>query len=108
MTTRTVVILLLFMILTWGGVAGITYGVVELTAGGPQGERGEQGARGERGPRGETADSPFIRTDVFGNPLEGPCVDAIEAYEEGLSTPGLSQQQVIALYDVYVVRCEGD
>ena len=52
MTTRTIVILLLFVILTWGGSASIAYGVVELTGGGPQGEQGEQGLRGAPGKRG--------------------------------------------------------
>ena len=52
MTTRTIMILLLFVILTWGGSAGIAYGVVELTGGGPQGEQGEQGERGPRGSAG--------------------------------------------------------
>ena len=52
MTLKTVMLLVLFVILTWGGSAGIAYGVVELTGGGSQGEQGEQGERGERGPQG--------------------------------------------------------
>ncbi len=57
MNTRTVMLLLLFVILTWGGSAGIAYGVVELTGGGPQGEQGEQGERGPRGSAGSTGSS---------------------------------------------------
>ena len=52
MNTRTVMLLLLFVILTWGGSAGIAYGVVELTGGGPQGEQGERGPRGSAGSSG--------------------------------------------------------
>ena len=102
MNTRTVMLPLLFVILTWGGAAGIAYGVVELTGGGPTGPQGEQGERGERGFTGATGAAP-----VESRPLD-PCAEAINAYEEGLSTPGLSEQQVIALYDVYVVRCGRD
>ena len=112
MTTRTVVILLLFMILTWGGSAGIAFGVVELMGGGQQGEQGEQGERGERGLRGVAAGADtgiFTPITNFGEVLDdNPCTEAAEAYERGLSTPGLSEQQVIALYDVYVVRCGQD
>ncbi len=49
MTGKTIVLLVLFVILTWGGTAGIAYGVVELTGGGPPGEPGEQGPPGPRG-----------------------------------------------------------
>ena len=68
MTTRTTVILLLFAILTWGGSAGIAYGVVELTGGGPQGEQGEQGPRGapgKRGTRGLTGAAGTSPSDVL-------------------------------------------
>jgi len=102
MNTRTVMLLLLFVTLTWGGAAGIAYGVVELTGGGPPGPQGEQGERGPRGLTGAKAADPV--EDL----LLDPCSEAIDAYEEGLSTPGLSEQQVIALYDVYVVRCGRD
>ena len=91
-----VVSLVLFI---WIGSGAISYTVVELTGGGPQGEQGERGPRGERGSTGSGAvDTQFL----------DPCSEAIDAYEEGLSTPGLSEQQVIALYDVYVARCGGD
>ena len=100
MNIRTVMILLLFVILTWGGSAGIAYGVVELTGGGPPGPQGEQGERGERGFTG-----PKATTDPIGQRPPTLCAEAINAYEEGLSTPGLSEQQVLALYDVIVVRC---
>ena len=52
MRMRTVALLVLFVILTWAGSAGIAYGVVELTGGGPQGEQGEQGEQGDRGKQG--------------------------------------------------------
>ena len=52
MTLKTVMLLVLFVILTWGGSAGIAYGVVELTGGGSQGEQGERGERGPQGTRG--------------------------------------------------------
>ncbi len=103
MTMRTVMLLLLFVILTWGGAAGIAYGVVELTGGGPPGPQGEQG---EPGPRGLTG------TQAVEDPVEQlfttPCAEAADAYEAGLSTPGLSNQQVSALYDVHLVRCGRD
>ncbi len=73
MTTRTIVILLLFVILTWGGSAAIAYGVVELTGGGPQGEQGEQGPRGapgKRGTRGLTGAAGTSPSDVL-VPFEG-------------------------------------
>ena len=54
MTARSIIIPLLFVILTWGGSAGIAYGVVELTGGGSQGEQGEQGERGPRGSAGSS------------------------------------------------------
>ena len=47
--SRTILIVLFLVLLTWAGSAGIAYGVVELTGGGPQGEQGEQGRKGERG-----------------------------------------------------------
>ncbi len=102
MTTRTIVILLLFVILTWGGSAGIAFGVVELTGGGPRGEQGEQGPRGPRGPRGSAG------SGADGVLLDDPCTEAIDADEEGLSTPGLSAQQVTALYNVAAARCDWD
>jgi hypothetical protein len=49
---RTILLVLSLVFVTWLGSAGIAYGVVELTGGGPQGEQGEQGPRGERGPAG--------------------------------------------------------
>ncbi len=64
MTSKTIMLLVLFAILTWGGSAGIAYGVVELTGGGPQGEQGEKGPRGERGVRGLAGTSGDV--DLFG------------------------------------------
>ena len=102
MNTRTVMLLLLFVILTWGGAAGIAYGVVELTGGGPPGPQGEQGERGERGFTGAKAADPAEPLFI------DPCSEAFDAYEKGLSTPGLSEQQVIALYDVAAAQCDWD
>ncbi len=62
MTMRTIMLLVLFVILTWGGSAAIAYGVVELTGGGPQGEQGEQGKRGLTGPAGTSGDFDLFRT----------------------------------------------
>ena len=50
--SRTILLVLYLIFVTWVGSAGIAYGVVELTGGGPQGEQGEQGPRGERGTSG--------------------------------------------------------
>ncbi len=63
MTTRTIMLLLLFVILTWGGAAGIAYGVVELTGGGPQGEQGEPGEKGRQGERGPRGSAGLAGTD---------------------------------------------
>ena len=94
-----VVSLVLFI---WVGSGAVAYTVVELTGAGPPGPQGEQG---ERGPRGLTGEEAFV---PVGDLFLDPCSEAIDAYEEGLSTPGLSEQQVIALYDVYVLRCGRD
>ncbi len=50
--SRTILLVLSLILVTWLGTAGIAYGVVDLTGGGPQGEQGEQGPKGERGPAG--------------------------------------------------------
>ncbi len=63
MTMRTIMLLVLFVILTWGGSAAIAYGVVELTGGGPQGEQGLQGEQGDRGPRGTAGPAGSSNTD---------------------------------------------
>ena len=47
--SRTILLVLSLILVTWVGSAGMAYGVVELTGGGLQ---GEQGPRGERGPSG--------------------------------------------------------
>ncbi len=96
MRKRTVALLVLFVVLTWAGAAGIAYGVVELTGGGPQGEQGEQGPTGERGPAAPAA--PFSSGSL--------CDKATEAYLEGLSTPGLSDSQISTLFRVVLASCE--
>lgn len=96
---KRILLVVSLVLFVWIGSGAISYTIVELTGGGPQGEQGERGPRGERGFTGSGAvDTQFL----------DPCSEAIDAYEEGLSTPGLSEQQVIALYDVYVARCGGD
>ena len=50
--SRTILLVLCLIFVTWVGSAGIAYGVVELTGGGPQGEQGEQGPKGDRGAKG--------------------------------------------------------
>ncbi len=57
MRKRTVALLVLFVILTWAGAAGIAYGVVQ-SAEGPQGEQGPQGETGKRGLRGPGGSVP--------------------------------------------------
>ena len=53
--SRTILLVLSLILVMWVGSAGVAYGVVELTGGGPQGEqgpKGDQGARGSVGPSG--------------------------------------------------------
>lgn len=50
--SRTILLVLSLILVMWVGSAGVSYGIVELTGGGPQGEQGVQGPRGERGARG--------------------------------------------------------
>jgi hypothetical protein len=59
MRKRTVALLVLFVVLTWAGAAGIAYGVVQGAEGpqGPPGPQGEQGEKGERGPKGESGEA---------------------------------------------------
>ncbi len=57
MTRQTLALFVAFALVVWAGSAGISYAVVELTGGGPQGEQGPQGARGERGPQGQRGES---------------------------------------------------
>jgi hypothetical protein len=54
---RTILLVLSLVSVMWVGSAGIAYGVVELTGGGPQGEQGEQGLRGTRGATGPAGSS---------------------------------------------------
>ena len=99
MRKRTVALLVLFVVLTWAGAGGIAYGVVELTGGGSQGEQGEQGEQGPKGERGPAAPAaPFSSGSS--------CEKAIEAYLEGLSTPGLSDSQISTLFAVVQATCE--
>ena len=54
--SRTILLVLSLVLLTWAGSAVVAYGIVELTGGGPQ---GEQGPRGARGPSGTASASGF-------------------------------------------------
>lgn len=65
MRKRTVALLVLFVILTWAGSAGIAYGVVELTGGGSQGEQGPPGPQGEQGPRAVATGIDFTAVELF-------------------------------------------
>ena len=90
MTMRTIMLLLLFVTLTWGGSAGIAFGVVELTGGGPQGEQGKRGERGPTGERGSAGEAARFSTqrmaamfavEAIGEPTTHPqtqaCIDYI-------------------------------
>jgi hypothetical protein len=47
-----VTLAIVFIVIAWAGAAAVTYGVVQATAGGPQGEQGVQGTQGAAGPVG--------------------------------------------------------
>ncbi len=68
MTSKTVMLLVLFVILTWAGSAGIALATVELAGGGEQGEPGPPGAQGEQGERGPRGSAGSSGTD-FGTDL---------------------------------------
>ena len=55
--SRTILLVLSLILVTWVGSAGVAYGVVELTGGGPQGEQGERGLKGDHGARGSVGPS---------------------------------------------------
>lgn len=100
---KRILLVVSLVLFVWIGSGAISYTIVELTGGGPPGPQGEQGERGERGFTG-----PKATTDPIGQRPPTLCAEAIDAYEEGLSTPGLSSQQLSALYDIYLVRCGQD
>ena len=58
--SRTILLVLYLIFVTWVGSAGIAYGVVELTGGGPEGEQGEQGPKGARGNSGPAGSSGSV------------------------------------------------
>lgn len=55
--SRTILLVLCLIFVTWVGSASIAYGVVELTGGGPQGEQGPSGDRGPKGSAGASGSS---------------------------------------------------
>ena len=65
MTTRQLIVLALFVILTWTGSAGIALATVELAGGGEQGPPGPQGEQGERGPTGSRGPAGTAPSDVL-------------------------------------------
>lgn len=90
-----ILLIVAVILVTWLGSAGIAYGVVELTGGGPQGEQGPPGERGPRGLQGsagtsgDTLESRFalerlaamfavVRTGEAGtHPQSQACIDYI-------------------------------
>lgn len=60
MRLKTAILVVLLVLLTWAGAGGISFAVVELTGGGPQGEQGLQGPPGPPGPRGLAGTTPSL------------------------------------------------
>lgn len=77
---------LALLILAWAGSAGIAYGVVELTGGGPPGEQGLRGPQGLRGLQGRPGASAF--DIISGNPL----------VEEGFVHPQFALGQLVRFW----------
>lgn len=96
MRLKSAVRVIFLVLVTWAGAAGISYAVVETTGGGPRGEQGPQGEQGPRGPAAPAAPTSSVSA----------CDKALEAYLEGLSTPGLSEFQISTLYGVFQTYCE--
>lgn len=94
MRLKSAILVIFLVLVTWAGAGGISYAVVELTGGGPQGEQGPRGPAGPPGPSAVPASSGSA------------CDKASEAYIEGLSTPGLSDSQLRTLYAVVQAACE--
>jgi hypothetical protein len=94
---KPAILLIVFVLITWIGAGGISYAVVELTAGGPQGEQGIQGPAGPAGLTGYAATPATADT---------PCTRAWEAIQKGLLTPGLSSEQLAALVQIAQAFCK--
>jgi hypothetical protein len=50
--SQFVTLSIVFIVIAWAGAAGLAYGVVQATAGGPEGPQGIQGIEGPIGPEG--------------------------------------------------------
>lgn len=87
MRGKTTVLVVLLILFTWAGAGGISYGIVELAGGGPQ---GEQGPPGPQGPSGAPGQSPVLGASDL-------CGALIGDFLEALSTPGLSDTQLRSL-----------
>jgi len=91
-TTQFMRLGLILLILAWAGSAAISYGVVEVTGGGPQGDqgppgpKGDQGARGLQGPSGTSADIDFGSDLAIGRLAQMFAVNTL--LQEGLVQPG--------------------
>lgn len=63
---RSAILIVLLVLFIWAGAGSISFAVVELTGGGPQGEQGPQGLRGLTGPQGPPAGpDPSIDLGLF-------------------------------------------
>ena len=70
MNTRTVMLLVFFVIITWLGSAGFALATVELSGGGEQGPPGPQGEQGAAGPRGPAGSSGTLTDSPTRSSLE--------------------------------------
>ena len=98
MRLKSAIPLIFLVLVTWAGAGGISYAVVELTAGGSQGEQGIAGPAGPAGPPGSTAAPVSSGSSA--------CEQAGAAVIEGFSTPGLSEFQPRGLVGVMSLACQ--
>ena len=118
MTGRQLIILVLFLILTWAGSAGIALATVELTGGGEQGPPGPPGEQGTQGPRGPAGSATTLDFAPGFTPVElrfalerlAQMFAVQTLLQEGLVTPGerlsSTHPQVEACVD-YILDGEG-
>ena len=98
MTTRQLIVLALFVILTWAGSAGVALATVELAGGGeqglpgPQGEQGPRGERGARGLAGTSGDSDLFGTSGLERLAELWAVERISLQNIGQNITGAHPQ----------------
>lgn len=105
--SRTILIVLSLVLLTWAGSAGVAYGVVELTGGGPQGEQGDRGLRGSAGSAGP-ASTDFGTSRGLQRLAQMWAVEAL--LKDGIVGPGVflssTHPQVKACID-YIMDAKG-